>query len=170
MPNKQCSKQWQQVTETPWLNPETLRLVNLILSSHIKAFEESLISNKILTNSNKGKATEIFTLESPVIAHDNRGDPCLIYANQTALQLWGRSWHEMIGMPSRLTAPESERKKRKDALNEATKQNALKDYQGIRINSKGELVIIKKARIWTLWNEERQSFGQAATFNNWWKI
>ncbi len=104
------------------------------------------------------------------MAHDNSSDPCLNYANSAALQLWNRRWDDMIGMPSRLTTPQEEQKQRKAALAQASKRHAIKNYQGIRINSQGELFIIKNARIWTLFDEKNHPCGQAATFDCWWKI
>ena len=80
------------------------------------------------------------------------------------------SWHEMIGMPSRLTAPIDEYQKRQSALTQVLKNNAIKGYQGTRINSKGERFLINDARIWTIWNEAGLPIGQAATFDTWtWK-
>ena len=106
----------------------------------------------------------------PVIAHDNATDPCIRYANAAALRLWSRCWDEMIGMPSRLTAPEKERAKREEALLNVSVKHVLENYEGIRVNSKGEYFIIKNARIWTLLNKEGNTCGQAATFDYWWKI
>ena len=73
----------------------------------------------------------------------------------------------MVGMPSRLTAPANERKKRTTALFQAKQAHAIKNYQGIRMDSKGRRFLIHNARIWTLWDEEGPAFGQAASFTNW---
>jgi len=43
----------------------------------------------------------------------------------------------MISMPSRLTASETELKQRQNILNQITKENPIKDYQGIKMNHKG---------------------------------
>ena len=109
-------------------------------------------------------------MPNPVMAHDTSTDPCLNYANAAALQLWSRCWDEMIGMPSRLTAPEKERAKRQDALLEVNSEHAITNYQGIRVNSKGEYFTIKNARIWTIWDENNLIYGQAASFDNWCRI
>ena len=81
--------------------------------------------------------------------------------------LKNKSWNEMIGMPSRLTAPKEERSKREDDLNAVRRSHFIKGYQAIRINSKGQLFQIKNAKIWTLLDLNGRAYGQAATFDSW---
>ncbi len=145
-------------------------MARLILISYQHAFGETLVPTINATNSDLQQGKELFKMLNPVMAHDTKNDPCLSYANNAALKLWRRRWEEMIGMPSRLTAPESEQKKRDLALKQANQQHAIQNYQGIRVNSKGEHFMIDNARIWTLWNEDEKICGQAATFNCWWNI
>lgn len=38
-----------------------------------------------------------------VLAHDTSGDPCFVYANETAQRCF-ESWNELVGMPSRKAA------------------------------------------------------------------
>ena len=158
------------MSESPWLTKKTLVIVHLLLKSYQKTFNESLLTSPQNFNSELEEGKALFTMPQPVMAHDNTNDPCLNYANASALQLWSRCWKEMIGMPSRLTAPETEQAQRNNALKQADKNHAIKNYQGIRIDSKGKLFMIKNARIWTIWDEQGSIFGQAATFNLWEKI
>ncbi len=158
------------MNDAPWLNPKTIRIVNLLLSSHERAFGKKLIKYQTLQNSQRLHSQELFSIDMPVMAHDTSNDPCLNYANAAALKLWCRNWNEMIGMPSRLTAPINERRQRKDVLSQALNQDAVKGYQGIRIDRKGRKFLISNARIWTIWDEKGLFFGQAATFSNWWHI
>ncbi len=158
------------MNKTPWLAKRSLTVINLLLESYQLAFGECLITSTSHTKSNLEKAKSLFAMPNPVIAHDNSNDPCLNYANAAALELWDRDWHEMIGMPSRLTAPETEYKKREQILGKVQKSKAIKNYQGIRINSKGEYFMIKNVKIWTIWDEEDLIYGQAATFDNWCQI
>ena len=134
------------------------------------AFEYPLLSCQKGNDSHRLESQELFAASIAVMAHGVNGDPLLTYANSAALQLWCRQWDEMVGMPSRLTAPSTERKKRATALNSAIQSNAIKGYQGIRINSKGQLFMISNARIWTLWDENETVYGQAAAFSSWWLI
>ena len=115
----------------------------------------------------RSKVIQLFNWTKPVIAHDNQNDPLINYSNYLALQLWSRSWEEMIGLPSKLTAPIQERKNRSSTLRQVMKNNAIKGYEGIRINSKGQIFSIKDVYIWTVWDEESKPFGQAATFYKW---
>ena len=92
------------------------------------------------------------------------------YANGAALQLWSRCWDEMIGMPSRLTAPKREQTQRQAALSRVMQQDAIKNYQGIRIDSTGQEFLVRNVRVWTLWNEDGLSFGQAAAIKEWWTL
>ena len=103
-----------------------------------------------------------------MLAHGNSADPVLVYANAAALQLWGRPWADMVGMPSRLTAPDEVRSERRQALQVAQRQEAIRRYGGVRIDRAGRRFMIRNARIWTLWDEEQRSCGQAACFSDWW--
>jgi hypothetical protein len=103
-----------------------------------------------------------------VLAHDGAPDPALIYANAAALQLWERSWAEMTGMPSRLTAEPQERASRAQMLANALQQHASEGYSGVRISKSGRRFQIHNARLWTLWGPGDQPCGQAAAFSDWW--
>ncbi len=165
--NKQCFKQWKLVSNTPWLTTETNNLVSLIVKSHLIAFGEPLLTIKRSHGNKRLLSEQVFLSEWPILAHEISYDPFLTYANATALKLWRKNWVEMIGMPSRNTAPLDQQEKRQRALKNANQQHAIKNYQGIRINSKGERFRIQNARIWTIWNKKRLIIGQAATFTNW---
>ncbi len=158
------------MSKPPWLTKKSLKIIRLLLKSYQIAFHEPLLNPNLTLNSDFERGKALFAMSHPVMAHDNKNDPCLNYANAAALQLWSRCWEEMIGMPSRLTAPETEQEQRKHALKQASKKHAIKNYQGIRMNSKGELFMIKHARIWTIWDEKDSIFGQAATFAVWQQI
>ncbi len=155
------------MNKDPWLSAKNLKLVHLLLTSHQHAFGRPLIQSLEVDFSLKSKGQELFFLDMPVIAHDNNIDPCLNYANAAALQLWCRHWNEMIGMPSRMTAPLDAQHERDIALAKAMTQDIVEGYQGIRIDSKGHKFQISNARIWTLWDTKGFAIGQAATFNQW---
>jgi len=156
-----------QVVEAPWLTLKNLRLVYLLLESHQRAFNRPLHACKDFNVVSRVVAQEVFALESPLMAHGGGSDPLLIYANSSALRLWRRQWKEMVGMPSRLTAPVEGQFQREIALKKALQFDALSGYEGIRIDSNGKRFAIHDARIWTICNKEGKAFGQAATFSNW---
>ena len=162
-------------TEAPWLTLETRRLVTILLRSHQRAFGQPLLASDRTGNAHRSICQELFVADMAVLAHDGAALDCgegprLTYANATALQLWQRSWSTMIGMPSRHTAPASERRERAQALNTAQRHDAFRGYRGIRIDRNGHRFVINNARIWTLWDGNGHACGQAAAFSDWWLL
>ena len=143
-------------------------LVSILLLSHRRAFDCPLLASDRPGTSRRLTAQELFNSSMAVLAHNNAGDPALTYANATALRLWKRPWNEMVGMPSRLTAAQSERKERAASLKLALVRDAINTYSGIRVDRCGRQFMIHNARIWTLWDEEGRRCGQAAAFSSWW--
>ena len=105
-----------------------------------------------------------------MLAHYCADDPKLIYANAAAFHLWEAHWSELIGLPSRLTATAQERDERRNALRQAQNLNAIQGYAGIRVSGQGRCFQIRNACIWTLWDDQQQVCGQAASFKDWWWI
>ena len=72
-------------------------------------------------------------------------------------------------MPSRLTAPDSERAKRSSTLGQTKLLDPVVNYRGIRISRKVRRLMINETRVWTLWDAEERVCGQAAFFCDlWW--
>lgn len=147
-----------------WLTPAKQQLAACILRSHERAFGRPLLPG----SDNAHAAQNLFSADTVVLAHNGSADPCLIYANAAALQLWERRWAEMIGMPSRLTAEPQERADRARMLASALQQHASEGYSGVRISQSGRRFRIHNARLWTLWGPGDQPCGQAAAFSDWW--
>ena len=159
------------MTETaPWQTLEIQGLVTILLLSHRRAFDSPLLASDRAGTSRRLSAQELFNSSMAVLAHDNTSDPALTYANATALKLWQRTWTQMIGMPSRLTAAQSERRERAASLKQALAQDAINTYTGLRVDRFGRQFMIRNARIWTLWDEEGRRCGQAAAFSSWWWV
>ena len=152
------------------LTNKSLKIVVILIRSYYQSFGSQLIPFSGNFQSQLKLGTILFHLKYPVIAHDSSIEPCIIYANAKALDLWARCWEEMIGMPSKLTAPKEEHLARKSALDTVKKNNPIKNYQGIRINSEGEKFIIRNAHIWSLQDDQGIRCGQAATFDDWCKV
>ena len=153
-----------------WLSPASQRWSTIIDASHQRAFGRGLLPVPAAADLSRTRAQCLFASQDPVLAHDGSSDPALVYANGAALRLWRRRWSQMVGMPSRFTAPEQERQERAQALGSAQKTDAFQGYRGIRIDSEGRRFVIDNARIWTLWDEQGERCGQAASFSNWWWI
>ena len=155
-------------SEAAWLTAEKQGLAGVLLQSHQRAFARPLIAAARPGLSKRLLGQELFACGSPVLAHGTEQDPQLSYANAAALQLWESHWDALIGMPSRLTAPDSERAERSSALGQAQRLDAVQNYRGIRISRQGQRFMINKARIWTLWDAEERICGQGACFSDWW--
>ncbi len=169
----------EALDSAPWISPPVQELVGHLLASHQRAFGSPLLAGLAADAGPRHAAQELFAAEVVVLAHDGAdptGDPGprLIYANRAALRLWRRTWGEMVGMPSRLTAEPAQRASRGRALVAAQAQDALEGYSGIRIDSRGRRFQIDAARLWTLRDAagqpSGQAYGQAACFNRWWLL
>ena len=154
--------------ESAWLTAEKQELAVVLLQSHQRVFRRPLIASAQPGQPKRLLFQNLFACGFPVLAHGAEQDPKLYYANAAALQLWESRWDELIGMPSRLTAPNRERAERSSALGQAKRLDAVQNYHGIRISRKGRRFMINKARIWTLWDAEEGVCGQAACFSDWW--
>ena len=153
--------------DPPWLKADQQALVAKLLQSHQWAFQRPLIASA-RQQPLRLSCQELFACGFPVLAHDGGPEPKLTYANAAALGLWDAPWDDLVGLPSRLTAPTAEQAERSLALNKAKSEDAIEGYSGIRISRKGRRFMIQNARIWTLWDEQQQAYGQAASFSNWW--
>jgi hypothetical protein len=156
--------------EPPWLQQPLLEVARWIVRSHQAAFGSPLLAGVEAWRSPRLVAQELFAADRVVLAHDGGTDPRLIYANAAALRLWKRPWTRMIGLPSRLTAEPKERNARAKALALAQRQEALRGYAGIRVDSTGVRFQIDSARLWTLRDDQGESHGQAASFGQWWRL
>ena len=157
----------------PWLTGDAQAIAAQLISSYRAGFGQPLVSGLPSDASGEQWAQALFAAPIVVAAHDgsplDQGDgPRLIYANRAALTLWDRSWAEMVGMPSQLTAEPAERSSRQNALSAAQKQTVSSGYRGIRINRHGRRFQINNARLWTLLGPTGEFLGQAACFSSWW--
>ena len=150
--------------EAPWLSPQLLGLTALLLESHQRLFQRPLVRSSGI----RLAAQELFVLDQVVLCHDGSEDPRFLYANRAALQLFSRNWEQMVGMPSRLSASANQRLSRREQLELAKRQDKLENYSGVRVNSQGRRFQIRRARIWSLIDQERHYSGQAACFSQWW--
>ena len=155
--------------EPPWLEHPALELAALLLSSYQAAYGSFLMARVGNVDDDRLQAQELFAADLAILAHDGAVDPRLIYANATALTLWRRSWAEMVGMPSRLTAEPGERSARAEALMQAKRLGAVSGYGGTRVDAEGRRFRIERARLWTLRNPGGRECGQAACFASWWQ-
>jgi hypothetical protein len=158
--------------EAPWLHPAVLACLETLERGHRLAFGRGLLPGEGRRPA-RLLAQELFAAPVVLLAHDGADPsldpgPRLIYANRSALRLWRRTWAEMVGMPSRLTAEPQERRARSEALRQALGCGGIRGYGGVRIDSRGRRFRIAGARIWSLIDGEGHRCGQAAAFADWW--
>ena len=67
--------------------------MSILFNSYEQAFKQPLMKIQSIDNSYRLQSQELFAMENAVIAHDNQNNPCLIYANAAALQLWKRPYN-----------------------------------------------------------------------------
>lgn len=162
----------------PWLGNAAIEHARLIILSHQLAFDRPLLAGAWPGRSLRQAAQELFAATVVVLAHDGADPstdpgPRLVYANSAALRLWRRTWGEMVGMPSRLTAEPAERDGRARALSAVVPRRAIADYSGIRVDSVGRRFQIRGARVWSVAECPGSQGGaglggQAAVFSDWW--
>lgn len=151
-------------SDPPWLSPPLLGLTTLVLESHERLFGRPLVQAR----GSRLAAQELFVLDRVVLCHDGSSDPVFTYANRAALSLFERPWSGMVGLPSRFSARQRDRRQRQEALELARRQQVLTGYGGERVASSGRRFQIRGARLWNLLDAERRYHGQAACFGDWW--
>jgi PAS domain S-box-containing protein len=102
-----------------------------------------------------------------LLAHDSAPDPVFTYANRKAQELFGYSWEEFIGLPSRLSAELVEQEDREQLLVEARSKGYIDNYHGVRIAKDGSRFAIEHVVLWNLSDENGNPVGQAAVFKHW---
>lgn len=114
-------------------------------------------------------AVRLFTLDAVVLSHDGGADPVFVYANLAACELWNMSVDELVGMPSRYSAPPEHRDSRASMLADAASSGVLHGYSGERIAKDGSRFIIERATLWTVDGYPERP-GQAVVFRDWHSI
>jgi PAS domain-containing protein len=137
-------------------------IVAAILDSHLARVGSELISR---TGDVRADAEALFALDAIILSHDGGNDPHFVYANQAAAELWRMPVEELIGMPSRLSAPSEHQASRATMLKDAAASGVLHGYSGERIAKDGTRFIIENATLWTVDFPHGQ--GQAVVFTRW---
>ncbi|CAO4177085.1 MEKHLA domain-containing protein [Methylorubrum aminovorans] len=99
-----------------------------------------------------------------VLSHDTSADPLFVYANRAAQRVFGYTWEEFVGMPSRLSAEAPERAERQRLLDAVARDGFVSDYAGIRVAKDGRRFPVTEGIVWQLVDEDGTVRGQAATF------
>ncbi len=137
-------------------------IAKAILDSHAMRVGTELVDR---TGDVGGDAEALFTLNAVILSHDGGDDPRFVYANQAAANLWRMPVSELIGMPSRLSAPPEHRADRASMLKDASDSGVLTGYAGERIAKDGTRFMIEDATLWTV--DYPEGPGQAVVFTSW---
>jgi hypothetical protein len=137
-------------------------IAQAILDSHASRVGTELVER---TGNADSDAESLFTLNAVVLSHDGGDDPHFVYANLAAADLWRMPVNELIGMPSRLSAPPEHQAERASMLKDAAGSGVLRGYAGERIAKDGTRFLIEDATLWTV--DYPQGPGQAVVFTTW---
>lgn len=108
----------------------------------------------------------LMTSSSVILCHDGTSDPHFIFANHAAAALWRMEIEDLVGMPSRLSAPPQMRADRAQALAQAAIDGVLIGYSGERVAADGSRFVIVDATLWTV-DLPKGLLGQAVVFDTW---
>ncbi|MCC5845860.1 MAG: MEKHLA domain-containing protein [Verrucomicrobia bacterium] len=138
--------------------------VPLIVRSYRHWTGENLLPSDLAES---GWAEALAGLSRVVVAHDTAADPCFVYGNRAALELFEMRREDFIGMPSRLSAEPVRREERARVLEEVRVRGFSTSYSGVRVSATGKRFRIENAVLWNLVDHEGVIRGQAATFAQW---
>jgi hypothetical protein len=138
----------------------------LMASSHQRLVGRPLLSRSP-GESDEVLAGRLYTAHFGLLSHDDRPDTCFNYAKLVAQPLFERSWDEMVGMPSRLSAEAPGRAERERFLARVAEHGYVDDYTGIRVAKSGWRFRILRATIWNLLDASGRRVGQAASIPAW---
>ena len=137
-------------------------IAKAILDSHAARVGTELVER---TGNPDSDAEALFALNAVILSHDGSSDPRFVYANQAAAELWRMPVTELVGMPSRLSAPPEHQAERASMLKDAAGSGVLTGYAGERIAKDGTRFMIRDATLWTVDYSHGQ--GQAVVFRQW---
>ena len=122
-----------------------------------------LIGRRLVPDEHRGTAAE-WLYEAPfgLLAHDTSPDPLFVYANRRAQQLFGYHRDEFIGLPSRLSAGQQNRRSRAALMDRVRRHGYAQGYRGPRVTKDGRPFWIENVTIWNLVVADGPPVGQAA--------
>lgn len=147
-----------------WKTPAVFEWISNLLHSYAYWTGTPLIPP---VESLEEKGQRLYDAPFVVVSHNTDKDPVLNYGNHLALRLWEMDWDQFTRTPSRLTTEPVNQMERERMLTEATVKGYISDYRGIRISSSGRRFLVENAIVWTVFDRDRCTKGQAATFTTW---
>lgn len=139
------------------------QLARAILDSHRDRVGGELVER---SGDPEEDARRLSVIDAVVLSHDGGADPVFVYANRSAAALWRMPIEELVGMPSRLSAPPDHREERAGMLADAAAAGVLHGYSGERVAKDGTRFVIEDATLWTVDGYPERP-GQAVVFRRW---
>jgi hypothetical protein len=99
-----------------------------------------------------------------LLAHDGAPDPRFVYGNISAQRCFEYGWHELVGLPSRLSAVTDVREERDALLAAVERDGCASGYRGLRVAKSGRRFWIEDVTVWNVLDENGRRIGQAATY------
>lgn len=139
-----------------------LPFIDALLASYLRALSAPLVPAQVPI----AQAASWLYAEADfaLLAHDTADDPRFVYANLQAQRCFERSWNELIGMPSRLSAEAPNRAERAAMLAGVARDGFIRDYRGVRIAKSGRRFWIERGIVWNVYAQSGELWGQAACF------
>ena len=141
-------------------------IVQAILDSHARRVGSELVER---SGDPAVDAARLMDLDAVILSHDGGDDPMFVYANRAAADLWRMPIDDLVGMPSRYSAPPEHRDSRASMLATAATSGLLTGYTGERIAHDGTRFVIENATLWTV-DDYPERPGQAVVFREWRQI
>jgi hypothetical protein len=142
--------------------PYDPELVDALLASYEAALSEPLVPASVPRD--HAAAWLYYQADFAVLAHDTQDDPRFVYANLEAQRCFERAWHEIIGLPSRLSAEAPDRAERAAMLAQVAEHGFSRGYRGVRVAKSGRRFWIERGVIWNVRGPDGTRWGQAALF------
>ncbi|EAC0925597.1 MEKHLA domain-containing protein [Salmonella enterica] len=99
-----------------------------------------------------------------LVAHNSENDPKFIYTNMQALKCFKYPLQEFLGLPSRLSASETDQPERQALLQTVKNRGIAFNYSGPRVDKHNNQFIIYDGIVWQSCEATKPIFGQAALF------
>jgi hypothetical protein len=115
-------------------------------------------------------ADAFWTAPLAILAHGTEPDPVFFYGDRLTLELFEVTAHQLLQMPSRLSAESVDRAERARLLDQVTSRGVIEDYAGVRISATGRRFRIERATVWNLIDAAGAVHGQAAAFDAWTRL
>jgi MEKHLA domain len=124
----------------------------------------SVVGTPLVSAGISGEEAANWLYEAPfgLLAHDTSPDPLFVYANLAAQQWFEYSWHEIVGMPSRLSAEGDDRETRRIFMDSVRRQGYADEYRGLRVAKTGRRFWIEETTVWNMISPGAGMVGQAA--------